>query len=131
MLTRSRRDERGSGLLSAGLGLVFFVGFLMLALHIMVGLYRTSMVAATARDAAHAAADAPGAGLRVCTGALLAEAEAEAVKRLGPEAVAEAACTASSLQVTVSVPRPRLLPAVGSARIERSATVRLETRVAT
>lgn len=116
-------------MLSSGLGLLFFVGFLMLAIHVMVGLYRTSMVAATARDAAHAAADAPGAGIRSCNRALLAAAEHHALDRLGPGAKAAATCTATSLQVTVSVPRPRLVPGVGTARIERSASVRLETRV--
>lgn len=45
-----QRDERGSGLVSTTLGTVAFVGFLLLATQVLVGLYTTSVVTSVAWD---------------------------------------------------------------------------------
>jgi hypothetical protein len=56
---KTRADERGAGLFSTAMGIAFFVGFLMLATHLLVNLWARSTVMHVAQDAARAVASRP------------------------------------------------------------------------
>jgi hypothetical protein len=62
-LTTRRKGERGSGVLSATWGLLFFLGFLLLAVQVATDLYWQSQVRLVAFDAARRAAEAGDAAL--------------------------------------------------------------------
>src|SRR5215207_7560390 len=53
--------EAGTGLFASVFGLLFVIGFLLLASEVLLSLHRASVVRAAAADAAHAAAEATGA----------------------------------------------------------------------
>lgn len=133
----SRSGERGSGVLSSAMGLVFFLGFLFLATSVLLTLYRTSAVAAAATDAAHAAAraaapgssgGAAGVGERSCDATVTQTATDLARHLLGPDAHIDAACLDGAVSVTVEAPRPSLGALVGRGPIRRTAEARFEAR---
>lgn len=127
--------ERGSGLMGTCFGIMFFLGFLLLAAQITLGLYARSVVTSAALDSGRIMAGAAGPNGMVEPGEL-ATAQAEAVNRvrslLGPHATFELRSVdraASVVEVAVSAPRPRLLwggGTLGSDVIERRVRVRLE-----
>lgn len=140
------RGERGSGVLSAAMGLVFVLGLLLLATSVLLTLYRTSAVAAAATDAAHAAARATapasvsasvsasttasvgGVGDRACDESVARTAVDLAHQLLGPDVRASAACGDGAVSVTVEAPRPSLGALVGRGPIRRTAEARFEAR---
>lgn len=67
----SRRDERGSGILSTVLGTGVFLALMLFGVQVLLGLYYRSVVTAVAYDAAKAVAGAD------ATGGAAAEADAE------------------------------------------------------
>ncbi len=127
--------ERGSGLFGTCFGIMFFLGFLLMAAQITLGLYARSVVTSAALDSGRIMAAAAGPNGMVEPGELAA-AQTEAVSRiqslLGPYATFEVRSVdqaASVVEVAVSAPRPRLLwggGTLGSDRIERRVRVRLE-----
>jgi len=134
-------DEKGSGVLSSAMGLVFFLGFLFLTTSVLLTLYRTSAVAAAATDAAHAAArasappsgsgSARGVGNRACDATATAAATDLARHLLGSGASVEASCLdGSAVSVTVEAPRPKLGTLLGRGPIRRTAEARFEARQA-
>ena len=56
MATDRRRDERGTGLIALSWGVLAFLLFLFLAVHVAARLYSTSTVSALGHDAARRAA---------------------------------------------------------------------------
>lgn len=56
---RTRRRDRGSGTLSAALGVTVFLAFLLLATHVLVNLWVASLVDHVAWDATRRAASDP------------------------------------------------------------------------
>jgi hypothetical protein len=129
LLYRLRVGEAGVGPISSIFGVVIFLGFLMLATQVMVHLYASSTVSAVAFDVARRAS-ADGAG---CAGA-----QSRALDLLGSygdPATVTVDCTdgpgAGVRSVTISGPTPaRMVDAFGTTlgtdRIERTATVRIE-----
>ena len=124
-------------MLSAAMGLVFFLGFLFLTTSVLLTLYRTSAVAAAATDAAHAAArataptsaaDGSAVGERICDDAVTRTAADLARQLLGPDVSASATCAEGAVSVTVEAPRPRLGALVGRGPIRRTAAARFEAR---
>ena len=77
------RNERGSGMLSSTLGLLYFLGFLTLTTQLTTSLYRTSVATGVAHDAAHAAAGARFEAGEVCDEAMLELARERATRLLG------------------------------------------------
>ena len=73
-----RAEERGAGLFSTALGIVFFFGFLMLATHVLVNLWARSTVMHITQDAARMVASNPEAPSEAAN-----EAIAAAYERLG------------------------------------------------
>lgn len=138
----------GSGLLSMCFGLLFFLGFLLLATQVLVTLYVRSTVEAAASDAARilasAAVDEGAAGADLArpggSGAPdligLTTAERDAAERvhelLGNRAtlrVVRIDVAESLVEVEVTLPRPRLLlggGTLGGDTIAQRASVRLE-----
>jgi hypothetical protein len=129
------RDERGSGVLGVSFGVLFFLGFLLVATQLTVSLYARSVVAGAALDAARLVALSGGTD-GVVEADELAAGAAAATRRvgelLGDDAEVEIeSVDAGSGRVVVAVrtPRPRLLlggGTIGSPVIERRATARLE-----
>jgi hypothetical protein len=120
--------EAGTGLFASVFGLLFVIGFLLLASEVLLSLHRASVVRAAAADAAHAAAEAAGVGARRCSVEVETAAAARAVELLGPTAQVEVGCVADeAVAVSVESPRPRLAGFLGPATIRRSVEVRFET----
>ena len=127
--------DRGSGLLGTCFGVVFFLGFLLLATQVAVGLYARSVVTSAALDAGRIMASAGGEDGTIEAGELLA-ARAAATTRvrelLGADAqfqVTALDLEADRIEVSVTAARPRLLwggGTLGSDVIERRVQLRLE-----
>ncbi len=116
-------------------GIMFFLGFLLLAAQITLGLYARSVVTSAALDSGRIMAGAAGPDGMVEPGELAtahAAAEGRVHSLLGPHATFELRSvdqTASVVEVAVAAPRPRLLwggGTLGSDVIERRVRVRLE-----
>ena len=125
MTVGSLRGERGSGVVSSLAGLTMFLAFLLLAVHMVVGLYAASVVT-----------DAAAAGARRVAGSSLTEdpeaaSGAEAKIRTALGALGDGASITWDLEpdtvaVTVRVRRPTYLRAFGGGSIERTVRVRRE-----
>ena len=119
------RGERGSGVVSSLAGVTMFLAFLLLAVHVVVGLYATTIVT-----------DAAAAGARRVAGSSLtdepdAPSRAETKIREALGAFGDAASitwdlTPDTVGVTVRVPRPGILRVLGAGVIERTVKVRRE-----
>jgi hypothetical protein len=113
-----RTDQRGTGLLSATWGLLFFLGFLMLAVQVATDLYWQSQVRLVAFDAARRAAEA---GDAAATG------DAVIDSLLGPAADRSWSVEGDAVSVTITVPRESLVVRMWTADdFTASATVRRE-----
>lgn len=125
MTVRRLRDERGSGIVSSLGGVTMFLAFLLLAVHVVVGLYAASVVtdAATAgarRVAGSSVTDDPEAAHR-------AEAKIrDALGALGDSASISWELGPDTVAVTVRVRRPGILRPFGTGSIERTVRVRRE-----
>ena len=125
---RAPGGQEGTGLFASVFGLLFVVGFLLLASEVLLTLHRASVVRAAAFDAAHAGAEAAGGGLRTCTAAAEAAATLRGTELAGPQSLVSVQCLdGDAIVVTVESPRPRLAGLLGPAAIRRSAEVRFET----
>ena len=122
------RTERGSGMLSSTLGLLYFLGFLTLTTQLTTSLYRTSVATGVAHDAAHAAAGARFEAGEVCDEAMLELARERATRLLGAARSAHitANCLGPDLQVSVSLRKPALLALGGRTDITRTVLVLAE-----
>lgn len=125
-MTVSRlRGERGAGIVSSLAGVTMFLAFLLLAVHVVIGLYAASVVTDAATAGARRVAgssltddpDAPnGAEVRIRTALGALGDSASITWDLDPDTVA----------VTVRVRRPTFLRAFGAGSIERTVRVRRE-----
>lgn len=128
--SRSVRDERGGGPLSAWFGFVVFLALLLFAVQVLYNLYATSVVTSVAFDAARRVAAAEGGAGTVG----LAEAEAEArqaLGRYGERVTFEWAVDGDVVALRVRAENPSfLLPAqtgpVAFGDIDRTVRVRVE-----
>ena len=113
-----RGEQRGSGVLSATWGLLFFLGFLMLTVQVATDLYWQSQVRLVAFDAARRAAEAdeaPGTG------------DAVIDSLLGPSADRSWSVGDDAVSVTITVPRQNVVVRLWSGDdFTASATVRRE-----
>ena len=119
------RGERGAGIVSSLAGVTMFLAFLLLAVHVVIGLYAASVVT-----------DAATAGARRVAGSLLTDdpdapigAEAKirtALGALGDSASITWDLDPDTVAVTVRVRRPTFLRAFGAGSIERTVRVRRE-----
>ena len=125
MTPRRLRGEQGSGVVSSLAGVTMFLAFLLLAAHVVLGLYATTIVT----DAAAAGAR------RVAGSSMTGEPDApslaetkirEALGALGDDASITWDLGPDSVSVTVRVPRPGLLRGLGAGVIERTVRVRRE-----
>jgi hypothetical protein len=126
--SRSGRDERGGGPISAWFGFVVFLGLLLFAVQVLYNLYATSIVTSVAFDAARRVAAVEGG-----TGAVgAAEAEArQALGRYGERVSFEWAVDGEVVALWVRATNPCfLLPAhaapVAFGDIDRTVRVRVE-----
>ncbi len=117
------RGERGSGAVSSLAGVAAFLAFLLLAVHVILGLYATSIVTDAAADAARRAAGASAAEGE--TGAVEAQVR-RALGRMGEDAIVSVSIGADSVGVTVRVARPGFVRSFGAGVIEKTVTVRRE-----
>ena len=119
------RGERGAGIVSSLAGVTMFLAFLLLAVHVVIGLYAASVVT-----------DAATAGARRVAGSSLTDdpdapngAEAKirtALGALGHSASITWDLDPDTVAVTVRVRRPTFLRAFGAGSIERTVRVRRE-----
>jgi len=119
------RGERGAGIVSSLAGVTMFLAFLLLAVHVVIGLYAASVVT-----------DAATAGARRVAGSSLTDdpdapngAEAKirtALGALGDSALITWDLDPDTVAVTVRVRRPTFLRAFGAGSIERTVRVRRE-----
>lgn len=132
---RGRRGRRGSIPISTTLGLAAFVGFLLLAVQVLVHLYATSAVTAAAYDAARTAASFSARERPATPRQVVSEAEERArqvLGRYGGRARFDwSGSDDDSVVVRVHVPNPNLLPAslaraAGMDDVDRTVRVRLE-----
>ena len=125
-MTVSRlRGERGSGIVSSVAGVTMFLAFLLLVVHVVVGLYAASVVT-----------DAAAAGARRVAGSSVTDdpeaphrAEAkirDALGALGDSASINWDLGPDTVAVTVRVSRPGILRPLGTGSIERTVRVRRE-----
>ncbi len=122
---RLRHGDDGSGVVSSLTGVVAFLAFLLLAVHLIVGLYATSIVTDAASTAARRVAGASAVDDPEATH--LAEAEIrKLLGAIGDRAEVAWAIDADSVRVTVRVPRPGVVRLLGDGVIERTVTVRRE-----
>lgn len=132
---RRAAPEEGSGLLGTTLGVLFFLGFLLVAAQLGVSAYAATVVSSAAYDGGRVIAGAAGDD-GVFDPTELSAAENAAARRVtaiaGPTAtfrVLSVDVAASTVEVEVSVPRPRLLlggGTIGSELLTRAAVLRLE-----
>lgn len=129
MTRRLRRDERGSGLLSAWFGFIVFLALLLFAVQVLFNLYATSVVTSVAYDAARKVAGGRGGP------GTEAQAEADARRSLGRYAdrvtFTWGPPDGDVVQLRVRATSPSvLLPAVGGpvafGTIDRTVRVRVE-----
>lgn len=123
-------SERGSGPISAAIGFLVFLSFLLLAVQILMGLYATTVVTAVAADSAHRVANSGN------DPAAVAEAEVEGRKllgRYGNDAVFDWSTSGPDDEVIVlrvRAPKPSVLPALASrlsgTKVDRTVRVRTE-----
>jgi hypothetical protein len=104
-------------------GVAAFLAFLLLAVHVIVGLYATSVVTDAAADAARRVA---GTSLTTDPTAAAEAHVREALGRLGADATVRVTIGDDSVGVTVRVARPAFTRAFGAGVIERTVTVRRE-----
>ena len=120
------RGDDGAGLISSLGGVVAFLACVLLAAHVIIGLYATSVVTDAASSAARRVAGA--ASDDEPAAAALAERRIrEALGAMGAHAAIRWRLGADSIEVTVRVQRPGLVALLGSSTIERTVTVRRET----
>jgi hypothetical protein len=126
--SRSVRDERGGGPLSAWFGFVVFLGLLLFAVQVLYNLYAASVVTSVAFDAARRVAAAEAGSGAVGP----AEAEArQALGRYGERVTFEWAVDGDVVALRVRAENPTfLLPAqagpVAFGDIDRTVRVRVE-----
>ncbi len=129
-MAANHRNERGAGVLSSALGAAAFLGFLLLATHVIVGLYATSVVTHTTHQTAR----------MIATGAASAAATergvSHAYERLSGlhNVSVDVQSDSQYVRVHIIVNRPGLLPQslrfdAALASIDRSSTVRIEQEV--
>lgn len=115
-------SERGSGIISMALGLLFFFGFLAFTVNVMYNLYATSVVSSLALDAAHDVAER--------NGMTPAEAEAEFRQVVGGEVDFSVVDLGDSVVVNVEWATRAILPQISEARafgvLNRTFEVRVE-----
>jgi hypothetical protein len=123
--SRCRGDE-GSGVVSSLAGVAAFLAFLLLAAHVIVGLYARSVVTDAASSAARRVAGA--ASIDEPAAAALAEGRIrEALGAMGARAAIRWHLGDDSVEVTVRVELPGLIAALDGEVIERTVTVRRES----
>lgn len=119
---RREQSERGAGLFSMALGLLFFFGFLVFSVNIMYNLYATSVISSLAIEAAHdvAARD----------GLTPGQAEAEFREIVGNDVDVQITDLGGSVVVDVSWQTRALLPVISDAPafgvLDRTFEVRTE-----
>ena len=127
---RIRRNEAGTSVLGTTFGFVAFLGFLLFAVHVTVGLYARSTATAIGFDHARRLAEQGGACLTEAGGT-----EQAVVDRLDGwwrRVEVAAACDGEVARVRVdatssrSLLPPSLLRPTGLAELHRTFTVRLE-----
>jgi hypothetical protein len=119
------RGDDGAGLVSSLGGVVAFLAFLLLAAHVIIGLYATSVVTDAASTGARRVAGAAVDDERAAAG--LAEPRIrEALGSMGAYAAISWRLGTDSIEVTVRVERPGLVAVLGGSTIERTVTVRRE-----
>jgi len=128
-------DEQGSGVLGTCFGVLFFLGFLLVAAQITIGLYARSTVGSAALDAGRIVSRSAGPDGELDAGELRSAGHAARVRvreLLGDEAtfaLERVDLDAGEIEVAVQAPRPRLLlggGTLGSAVVERRVVLRLE-----
>ncbi len=127
MTAQRLRGDSGSGLVSSLAGVGAFLAFLFLAVHVIVGLYATSVVTDAATDAARRVAGA--ATTDEDRPAAVAHAEGQiraALGRMGDDAAIAWSFDGDSVGITVRVSRPGFVRMFGGATIERTVVVRRE-----
>lgn len=133
--TARRRRDDGTGMIGSLAAVVVFLSFLLLASHVLVGLYARSVVNAAGFDAARQVASRTvDHGDPASVGAAEARAEARLRNLLGAMGrEAEVSWRVSpdtvTLRVRVDVPRvgvPGLVGATGLETVDRSFAVRVE-----
>jgi Flp pilus assembly protein TadG len=124
---RFERDERGTGVVGTAFGAAVFIAFLLLATHTLLSLYASSVISATAWDAARLAADSRASDSQVA-------AEAKARNRLhGFENVSvDVRQDENGVTVHIQADRPMFLPAAlakssGLQRFDKTVHARTET----
>lgn len=127
--------EAGSGLFGLAFGVLFFLGFLLLATQVALVLYARTVVTSAALDAGRVIAGSAGRDGLLEAGELR-RGEAAAARRvhelLGDEAtlrVLSIDTTAEVARLEVTAPKPRLLlggGTLGSPTVVRQVTVRME-----
>lgn len=131
----SVEGEVGAGLIGTSLGVLFFLGFLLVSAQLGISAYATSVMSSAAYDGGRIVARAAGSDGRLDASELSA-AEHVASTRVADLAgrhatfrVVEVDVAASAVEVEVAAPRPRLMlggGTIGSDLMVRRAVVRLE-----
>lgn len=123
---RCRERERGSGMLSTSLGLLFFFALLVFAVQVMYNLYATSVITSLALDAARDVAERDGMSP--------AQAEAEFRDHVGGDVQFEIVVEGDFIQASVEWETRSLFPAISDARafgvLDRTFEVRIEEQQA-
>lgn len=125
-----RDDQTGIGIISSVIGFLVFSCLLLVAVQVAFDLYARSTLGAVAADAARVVAGSDAGPTAVA----MAEAEQTARAELGAEgrlATFRWAVASQEVQLTISVPPTRFLPAaltgaVGLSDVSAGARVRLE-----
>lgn len=103
------------------LGVLLFLGMLLFAVQVLVGLYATTVVTAAAYDAAKAVAGADRPATEVAV-----DRARQRIGRLGDRATFSWAIDGEAVALTVRAPRPTVLPLVAE-DITRTVRVRVES----
>ncbi len=115
-------SERGAGLISMTMGLLFFFSFLVFSVNIMYNLYTTSVISSLAIDAAHDVA--------IRDGLTPGQAESEFREIVGEDVDVQITRLANSVVVDVSFQTRALLPAITDAAafgvLDRTFEVKIE-----
>ncbi len=125
MLAMSRNvspADRGSGIFSMAVGLLFFFAFLVFAVQVTYNLYATSVMTSLALDAARDVAERDGL--------TVGEATAEFREHVGPEAQFTLVDNGDTVVATIEWETKSLLPSISDARafgvLDRTFVVRVE-----
>ena len=114
--------DRGAGILSAALGLVFFFALLVFVVQVMYNLYATSVITSLALDAARDVAERDGISANA--------AEAEFREQVNGDVVFDIAVDDDVVQVSIEWQTRSLFPSVSDARafgvLDRTFEVRRE-----